>query len=141
MNPRKFLTVLLSLFALLAGGLAQADDVVKTVYHFSDGVEQAAHGLANIRNQLVADPTAKIVVVANGAGINFLLQGADDKYNFPATVQALAAKGVEFRVCNNTLVAGKIDKSRLLPQAAIIPAAVAELARLQAKEGYAYIKP
>jgi intracellular sulfur oxidation DsrE/DsrF family protein len=35
----------------------------------------------------------------------------------------------------------KIDESRLLMEAKVVPSGVAEVARLQAKEGYAYLKP
>jgi len=53
----------------------------------------------------------------------------------------LQAKGVEFRVCNNTLVSRKIDPKKVLPGAKIVPSGVAELAKVQAKEGYVYVKP
>jgi intracellular sulfur oxidation DsrE/DsrF family protein len=56
-------------------------------------------------------------------------------------VAALARQGVEFRVCNNTLTAHNIDKSELVPEISLVPAGVVEIARLQAQEGYAYIRP
>ena len=56
-----------------------ADDVIKTVYHMSEGIPQASRGLNNIRNHLAADPKAKIVVVTHGLGIDFLLQGATNQ--------------------------------------------------------------
>lgn len=127
--------------ALLFCSSAHAEEVTKAVYHIGDSVEQAAHGLANIRNHLRDDPTAKIVVVTNGAGIRFLLKDTDPKYQFEEKVKTLADQGVVFEVCNNTLVASKIEPSQLLPQAKIIPAAVSEIARLQSREGYAYIRP
>lgn len=116
---------------------------VKVVYHINEGLEQASNGLRNIRNHLTADPTAKIVVVTHAAGINFLLEGAQDKNGNPyeAAVDDLVSRGVEFRVCNFTLQSRKIDKSKVYPEAKIVPSGVAEVARLQAKEGYAYLKP
>lgn len=120
-----------------------ADDVIKTVYHFSDGIAQAAQGLRNINNHLNADATAKIIVVAHGNGIDFLLEGAKtpDGKEFSGLIGALAAKGVEFRVCNNTLVGRKIDPSKVALEAKVVPSGVAEVARLQAKEGFVYLKP
>lgn len=114
----------------------------KVVYHFGE-TEQAVHGLYNIRNHLAASPKAKIVVVANGTGIDVLLDGAKDKNGNPydILVQELAAKKVEFRVCKNSLMGRKIDPSKVLPEATIVPAGVAEIARLQTQEGYAYIRP
>lgn len=115
----------------------------KVVYHFNQGSEQASDGLRNIRNHLAADPAARITVVAHGRGIDFLLEGARDKNGNPyeVAVEELTNRGVEFKVCNNTLVSRNIDKSKVLPQATIVPSGVAELGRLQSQEGYVYIKP
>ena len=122
------------------GGTAQPG---KTVYHINTGVETAAAALGNIRNHLNADPSAKIVVVTHGPGIDFLLQNAKDSRGreFSAAVSELADRKVEFRVCNNTLVTRKIDAGQLLMETKIVPSGVAEVARLQAQEGFAYLKP
>lgn len=116
---------------------------IKTVYHLTNGLEEASRGLGNIRNHLAADPGAKITVVTNGNGIEFLLDGAKDKNGNPyeVIVQDLKAKGVDFRVCNNTLVTRKIDASKVIQEASIVPSGVAEAAKLQAREGYVYLRP
>lgn len=120
-----------------------AVDDIKTVYHMSEGIPQASRGLNNIRNHLSADPKAKIVVVTHGLGIDFLLQGATNQMEqpFAGTIADLANQGVEFRVCNNTLVSRKIDASKLAMEAKIVPSGVAEVARLQAREGFVYLRP
>jgi hypothetical protein len=99
--------------------------------------------MGNVRNHLNADPKAKIVVVGNGNGIEFMLDGAKDRNGnpFDATIQDLKAKGVEFRLCNNTLVTRKIDKSKVIPEVTIVESGVAEAARLQIREGFAYLRP
>ncbi|MEO7030739.1 MAG: DsrE family protein, partial [Herbaspirillum sp.] len=56
-------------------------------------------------------------------------------------VTALAAQGVSFRICGNTLSAHQIAPARVLSEASVVPSGVAELARLQAREGYVYIRP
>ena len=121
--------------------VAQAN--VKVVYHMSEGLAQASRGLNNIRNHLQADPTAKVVVVTHGDGILFLLDGATDAKGqpFDAQVDALASAGVEFKVCNNTLVQRKIPAEKVIMNAKIVPSGVAEVARLQAREGFVYLKP
>ena len=53
----------------------------------------------------------------------------------------LASKGVEFRVCNNTLVSRKIDASKVAMEAKVVPSGVAEVAKLQAREGFVYLRP
>ncbi len=116
---------------------------VKAVYHINTDVNTVAPVLNNVRNHLNADPTAKIVVVTHGAGINFLLQDAKDAQGreFSGTVSDLAGKGVEFRVCNVTLTSRNIKADRLLMEAKVVPSGVAEVAKLQAREGFVYLKP
>ncbi|GAB3630145.1 signal peptide protein [Pandoraea terrae] len=123
-----------------AAGLSNKQ--VKVVYHLSEGIDQAASALHKIRNHLDVDPNAKITVVAVDYGVDFLLEGAKDKNNnpFDATVQTLVSRGVDFRVCNNTLIGRNIDRHKVIPEAKIIPAGMPEIARLEA-EGYGYIKP
>ena len=136
---------LLCVALLLAGVMAvapAAERQEKVIYHASDS-SNAAAALRNARNHLDQSPRAKIVFVTHGPGIDFLREGVVDKNGNPydIAVQELAARKVEFRVCNNTLTSRKIDKARLLPEASIVPSGVAEVARLQIEEGYAYLKP
>jgi uncharacterized protein len=132
----------LAQFTTVAGATSTSGQI-KTVYHMTNGLDEASRGLGNIRNHLAADPTAKITVVTNGNGIEFLLEGAKDKNGNPyeVIVQDLKSKGVDFRVCNNTLVTRKIDPSKVIPDAVIVPSGVAEAAKLQAREGYVYLRP
>jgi intracellular sulfur oxidation DsrE/DsrF family protein len=131
------------LLAVAVGALAAPGDAVKVVYHFDSGLEQATKGLRNIKNHLDVDPTTKIVVVAHAQGVQFLLDGAvsstGNPYNIP--VEELAKRGVEFRVCEITLKSNKIDPKKLLPETTLVPSGVVEIGRLQAKEGFVYLKP
>lgn len=116
---------------------------IKVVYHLSEGIPQASRAIGNIRNHLNADPTAKIVVVTHGLGIDFLLNGATNQMDqpFAGSVSELVGKGVEFRVCNNTVNARKISSDKVLMEAKVVPSGVAEVAKLQAKEGFVYLRP
>ena len=133
-------TVLL-ISGLLACALSWAE--IKVVYHLSEGIPQASRAIGNIRNHLAADPTAKIVVVTHGLGIDFLLEGATNQMDqpFSGSVSDLAAKGVEFRVCNNTLTSRKISKDKLLMETKVVPSRVSEVAKLQANEKFVYLRP
>ena len=124
----------------VAGPMASAEE--KVVYHINDSTNAKA-GLNNIKNHLNASPDAKIVVVTHGKGIDFLLNGAqDDKGNpYEIPVQELKGKGVDFRVCANTLKSRNLEASAVIPEAKIVPSGVAEVGKLQAKEGYVYLKP
>ncbi len=128
---------------LLATSSALSWAQIKVVYHINEGIPQASRAIGNIRNHLAADPEAKIVVVTHGLGIDFLIDGAVNQMDqpFAGSVADLVGKGVEFRVCNNTLVSRKITPDKLMMEAKIVPSGVAEVARLQAKEGFAYLRP
>jgi hypothetical protein len=131
------------LLLLLGVGPVTAADPVRVVYHLNEGPEQASRAMQNIQNHLTADPDAKIVVVAHGRGIDFLLKGAKEPSGnaFANHVDELALRGVEFRVCRFTLERRHIDPTKLVSDAKIVPSGVAEVARLQAREKFAYLKP
>lgn len=142
---RHFLKQLLAAGALgvaMLAGAAQGDPV-KVVYHNNEGAERAPQMLRNIRNHLNADPKAKIVVVSHAAGIDFLMRDKKDANGnpFEVTVQDLESKGVEFRVCEFTLKSRNIDKKQMIEDVKYVPSGVAEVGRLQAQEGYVYLKP
>ena len=136
------------LAAVTAGAIsfvfaAGKDDPVKVVYHFDSGLEQATKGLRNVKNHLDVDPKTKIVVVAHAKGVDFLIDGAKNATGNPynVNVEELAARGVEFRVCEITLKSNKIDPKTLLPETKLVPSGVVEISRIQAKEGFVYLKP
>lgn len=114
----------------------------KMVFHL-DETRNARWALMLANSYLDDSPNAKIVIVAFGPGIDFLLEGAEDGRGNPydAAVMSLAQKGVEFRVCANTLSARGIDKDSIVDDATIVPSGLSEIARLQLREGYAYLKP
>ena len=135
--------VAVGMFVVALSSASLAQEPIKVVYHFDAGLEQATKGLRNIKNHLDVDPKVKIVVVAHAQGVNFLMEGAQNQagnpYNIP--VEELSARGVEFRVCEITLKSNKIDPKRLLPETKLVPSGVAEVARLQARESFVYLKP
>ncbi len=146
MLPR-LVVVAVSMCAMLGvpmAGLAQTPGgVTKVVYHLNEGTDQAARAMRNIRNHLEADPTAKIQVVTHGRGIDFLLKDAKKPTGdaFANDVEELALRGIEFKVCSNTLETRKINRTQVITDGKIVASGVAEVARLQAKEGYVYLRP
>ena len=140
---KAFRTLLLLFGISFFGVTLAADGPVKVVYHLAEGLPQATRAMGNIRNHLDADPTAQIIVVTHGSGIEFLLEGAKDArgQSFAGPIGELANRGVQFRVCNNTLVTRGIAKDKIVLEATVVPSGVAEVSRLQAKEGYVYLRP
>ncbi|HEX2009479.1 MAG TPA: DsrE family protein [Roseateles sp.] len=125
--------------------MAQPAGGDKVVYHIDNAEAQATKGLRNIRNHLDVAPDTKIVVVTHAEGVDFLMEGAKDKKNpnidYGALVSALVARGVSFEVCEITLRNRNLDKQSFAMEAQFTPSGVVRVARLQAREGYAYLKP
>ena len=134
--------------ALLVAGCAATSlkDPVgpdKVVYHLNSGLEQASDGLRNIRNHLEVNPKAQIVVVAHALGVDYLMKGAKDRNGNPydVAVEQLVNEGVRFDVCEITLRNRKLSRDQFIPEAVFVPSGVAEITRLQQREGYAYLRP
>lgn len=140
MRPALFaLALFFTLPAFADAPAAEAQE--KVVYHVNDtSVARAA--LRNVENHLNASPGVKIVVVTHGKGIDFLLNEAkDEKGSYAPQVADLKNRGVTFDVCRNTLKGRKLDDSAVIMEAQVVPSGVAEIGRLQAREGYVYLKP
>lgn len=114
----------------------------KVVFQISNDLDTST-ALRNIANYLKAAPDTKLVVVAYNRGVDFLLKGAEkgDGTPYGPEVQRLAAKGVDFRVCRNSLAAYNIPTDRVIPGAKLVPSGIAEVGRLEGREGYIYMKP
>ena len=136
--------------ALVLAGCASTGDSIrhpvgpdKVVYHLNSGLEQATNGLRNIRNHLEVNPKAQIVVVAHAQGVDYLMKDKKDGNGNPyeVTVQDLKSQGVRFDVCEITLRNRKLKREQFIEEASFVPSGVAEIARLQQREGYAYLRP
>lgn len=141
---RSALPVLLGL-ALSVGLLGTAAAQDKVVYHIDESASQATKALRNIRNHLDVEPKTTVLVVAHAAGIDFLREGAKDAKNpdidYPSLVSALKARGVRFEVCEITLRGANLTKDNFIMDTEFTPSGVARIAKVQSREGYAYIKP
>jgi intracellular sulfur oxidation DsrE/DsrF family protein len=115
----------------------------KVVYHVNDTGTQAVNALRNVGNHLEVNPKAHIVVVTHALGVDFLMKEARDKNGNPysVTVEGLKERGVTFDVCEITLRNRKIPRDKFIPEANFVPSGVAEITRLQQREGYAYLRP
>ena len=135
------------LLAAGAGAWAQGKNngTDKVVYHIDNAAAQATKGLRNVRNHLDVAPDTRIIVVTHAEGIDFLMEGAKDAKNpdidYPSLVSALKARGVRFEICEITLRSANLNKDQFTLDAEFTPSGVARIARLQQREGYAYIKP
>jgi len=146
-KTKNSLAVVMAVGALALSGCATTDLSAnshpdKVVYHINESTNAKA-ALRNIGNHLDVNPQAQIVVVTHALGVDFLMEGAKDKNGNPynITVETLAGRGVTFDVCEITLKSRKLNRKQFIPESVFVPSGVAEIAKLQARGGYAYIKP
>lgn len=112
---------------------------VKVVLQVSEGTRQAKLALHMAKRDLDLDPRTRVEIVAYGEGVQFLQNDRLFSDEGPK-VAALAARGVVFKVCENSLRASTLGRGDLLPRVEVVPSGTLEIARLQ-REGYAYIRP
>jgi intracellular sulfur oxidation DsrE/DsrF family protein len=117
----------------------EPEPTMSTVFHFADGAEEQTHAVANVANLLADESTEveNVVLVANGAGIKLL---STETSRVPDEVRDLVEDGVSFRACRNSMEAFDMSEEDLVEGVETVPAGVGELTKLQALEGYAYIK-
>jgi len=112
---------------------------MSTVFHFSAGTDEQKHAIANVSN-LLGDGSVNlgdVALVANGAGIK-LVSTAESKH--VADLQGLLAKGVSVYACENSMAAFGLSRSDLVSGVQPVPSGVGQLTKLQAGQGYAYVK-
>jgi intracellular sulfur oxidation DsrE/DsrF family protein len=130
-HPQIFLFLFLLLFSVTA--VAQH----KIIWEMPGGDTAQQRVLFNqLNNVLIEAPDAKIEVVFHGHAVYALLK---DTGYFKPQIAALYKKGVVFAVCNNSLKKRNIEKSRVIPEAIIVPVAILEIVQKQ-EEGWSYIK-
>jgi intracellular sulfur oxidation DsrE/DsrF family protein len=154
--PRNFRTALLAapvlVLALALGWLGgrhfPADGAAvslasseRVVFHIS-AADNARAALRNLANHIDSAPGTRVVVVAHNSGVEFLLAGARDGEGlaYQPAVAELKRRGVDFRVCGNTLALRGIGPARVIPEAVLVRSGIAEISRLQTREGFAYLR-
>ena len=137
------MTSMILIAGLVASTATAAENSTRTVYHFHDGQAQSTMGMYNIQNHLKADPSATIVVVANFKGVEAFVFGAQDSFGKPFAdwVDELTKLGVNFRVCQNSMNSLKIPMDQLIANVQVVASGVAEIAGLQSRERFGYIRP
>lgn len=125
------------LFCMVSLAASAQEKKLSVVWDLSsaDTVVQAAV-FRQINNARMQVPDLQVEVVFHGQAI---LAVMNDSMQFAARVKVAKEKGVTLAVCNNSLKRLKIDPSKLMPEATVVPSAVVELIKKQA-EGWSYLK-
>jgi intracellular sulfur oxidation DsrE/DsrF family protein len=132
-------TILSFIIAIFAVFAAHAQNPIhKVVVQLNTSDTLVWHGaLKNISNlQTALGANTQIELVAHGSGIGILIDG---KTTQKAKIAELAASGVLFKACENTIRERKIDRTTLLTQTGTVPSGVAEVV-LKQEAGWAYLK-
>jgi intracellular sulfur oxidation DsrE/DsrF family protein len=130
-------SILLTLFVAFISFAANAQ-THKVVIQLNTSDTLVWHGaLKNISNlQTALGSSTQIELVAHGSGISILVDG---KTTQKTKIAELAAMGVLFKACENTIRERKIDRSAILPQVGTVPSGVAEVV-IKQEAGWAYLK-
>lgn len=97
--------------------------------------EAVLNNVENVRAAFGSDATA-VTLVAHGGGLQMLLRS--NTAQMPR-MEKLAAGGVVFAACENTMLRKKVSRSDLLPFATTVDSGVAEVVRKQ-EQGWSYVK-
>ena len=88
------------------------------------------------KNIMSMTGNAKLEVVCHGPGLDLLVK---NKTTVQKEIEELNKLKVVFAACNETMKRRGIDKSQLLSQAIVVPAAILEIS-LKEQQGWSYIK-
>lgn len=113
----------------------------KVLFHIElDAVEPLKVAIANIKNLLKEIPSKEvsIVLVANYKGPMLFVKNKFDEQTHE-NIKQLKEIGVEFLMCNNSLVNLHLKPEDLIQEVSIVKAGILEIIMRQA-DGYAYVR-
>ena len=125
----------------MPSGCLAKGELMKVVLHLdSDKTRRLRLTLNNMKNLLAAVEGRPVdgVVVVNGPGAQQVTASMDMELS--ELVTKLAAQGIVFFVCNNSLAQFDITPEVLHPAFKVTRAGILKLIELQ-RDGYAYVKP
>lgn len=138
--------VALGILNLAANGAepqkSSSDKCFKVVFEVSvdgeDKWQDALRSVGNARKELGEATEMEVVVHGKGIGL-LLVKTSNENADLKGTIEKLAASGVVFAACENTMRRMKVEAKDLLGLSTTVPSGVSEVIRKQAA-GYAYIK-
>ncbi len=114
---------------------------MKVVLHIDSDKERRLRLTLNNMTNLLAAMEGRPVgaaIVVNGPGAQLVTASMD--MGLSEMVDSLAAEGIDFYVCNNSLIQYNIERDVLHPAFHVTRAGILKLVELQ-RDGYAYVKP
>jgi intracellular sulfur oxidation DsrE/DsrF family protein len=132
--------ILLSLIAVIfSGALVFAQSKQHQIVFDFTKADTASFAMIvrQAKNVMNISGNAQLEVVCYGPGVDLLVNGKTTVQNEIAELQSKF--NVKFAACEFTMKRRGIDKSQLIPQVLIVPAAVLEISSRE-QEGWSYIK-
>jgi uncharacterized protein len=111
----------------------------QVVIELTSGAMETWHSvLNNVENvrKALGESVTKVEVVVHGKALGFLKTSNTEQKD---RMQKLAAAGVVFAACANTMKRQQVTKEQLLPFTVIVDSGVAELVRKQ-ESGWSYVR-
>ena len=142
MAHRTLLTLLacLALIISITAGSGEASPP-GIVFHV-DSDQKMNRILRQIARHQAGNPTIPSRVILIAEGVRPAMEGAVDANggDYSAQMEQLLMSGVRIFACENTLTSFNLSSNDLALGIETVPSGVAELGRLQVKEGWGYIK-
>ena len=142
MAHRTLLT-LLACLALITPMIADSGEASPPgiVFHV-DSDQRMNRILRQIARHQAGNPTVPARVILIAEGVRPAMEGAVDANggDYSAQMEQLLMSGVRIFACENTLTSFNLSSNDLALGIETVPSGVAELGRLQVKEGWGYIK-
>lgn len=121
----------------ISASLSAQDKKLKVIWDVVDSDTATTAGVfRQINNALALVPDMEIEVVFHGPAIYGLMK---DSTIFTSRIKSAKERGVVMAACNNSMKRYKIDASKLVGEAIVVPSAVVEMIRKQS-EGWSYLK-
>jgi intracellular sulfur oxidation DsrE/DsrF family protein len=130
-----FFSVIATLF--FTSGIYAQQKQYKIVFDFTKAdTASFSTVVRHAKNIMSMTGNAKLEIVCHGPGLDLLM---NEKTTVQKEIEELNKLKVVFAACNETMKRRGIDKSQLLSQAIIVPAAILEISSKE-QQGWSYIK-
>jgi intracellular sulfur oxidation DsrE/DsrF family protein len=130
-----FFSVIATLF--FTSGIYAQQKQHKIVFDFTKADSASFSTIVrHAKNIMSMTGNAKLEIVCHGPGLDLLMK---EKTTVQKEIEELNKLKVIIAACNETMKRRGIDKSQLVSQAIIVPAALLEIS-LKQQEGWSYIK-
>ena len=138
---RLLILTLCACLTLLPGALSADAKAPGVVFHL-DSETSMNRMLAQVARHYAFNPDIETRVILIGDGVKPAIEGAEDANGGPysAQMEQLMASGIRIFACEATLNYYNLTEDDLAFGVETVPSGVAALGRLQAREGWGYLK-